>query len=123
MSEASDYLENEILDHFFGGAATIYIALYSAAPNDAGGGTEISGNGYARQSVPFGTASGGSIASNADVTFTASGGAWSEVTHFGLFDASTGGNLLVHSAVDASFTLADTDVYTFSSGNITVDQG
>ena len=48
----SDYLENEILDHVLGGAdysrpATVYIALYTAAPTDAGGGTEVTGGSYA----------------------------------------------------------------------------
>ena len=43
----SNYLETEILDHVFGGAAytapsTLYVALYTATPNDAGGGTELS---------------------------------------------------------------------------------
>jgi hypothetical protein len=56
MAGFSDYLEDKVLDHVFGGNAytaptTLYVALYTVAPTDTGGGTEVSGGAYARQSV------------------------------------------------------------------------
>ena len=75
----SNFLELEILDHVFRNSAytapsTIYVALFTSAPNDAGGGTEVSGNGYARQSMAFSAASSGSIANSGSVEFpTATG--------------------------------------------------
>jgi len=50
MASISDYYENKIIDHMLRGQAftppsTIYLALYTVAPTDAGGGTEVSGGG------------------------------------------------------------------------------
>jgi hypothetical protein len=60
----SDYLEDAVLDHVFRNTAltsptTVYVALYTATPSDAGGGTEVSGGSYARTAGTFGAASGG----------------------------------------------------------------
>lgn len=97
----SDYAENKLLNHILGVAAftmptTIYMALFTTNPTDAGTGTEVTGNGYARKSVAFSTATTGTTSNPADVLFATPTGAWGTVTHFGLYDALTGGNLLWH---------------------------
>ena len=130
MSEASDYVENQILNCYLNqtnitAPTNIYVGLHTADPTDAGSGAEVSGNGYARVEITdkFGTASGtgGSISSNADITgFTASGGNWGTVSHIGIYDASTSGNLLFHTALDSSATVNDGDSFQISSGNLTV---
>lgn len=130
MSEASDYVENQILNCYLNqtnitAPTAIYVGLHTANPTDAGTGTEVSGNGYARVAITdkFGTASGtgGSLSSNADITgFTASGGNWGTVSHIGIWDASTSGNLLFHTALDSSATVNDGDSFQISSGNLTV---
>lgn len=124
MSSFSDYLENAALNHVFRNVAltspaTVYLALYTAAPTDAGGGTEVTGGGYARQSVTFAAPSGGAIASNANVTFTATGAAFGAVVAVGFFDAATAGNLLAWSSI-TSATIADGDSISFPSGQLTV---
>lgn len=129
MSEASDYVENQILDCYLNqgditAPTAIYLGLHSADPTDDDGG-EISGNGYARVAITtkFDAAAGtgGSLSSNADITgFTASGGAWATVTHIGIHDASTAGNLLFHTPLASSVTVADGDSFQISSGNLTV---
>lgn len=125
MAALSDHAENLLLNWLMttGSATrptTWYVALYTAAPSDSGGGTEISGNGYARQSATWDTASGtgGTTANSADISFTASGGNWGDVTHIGIHDASTGGNLLWHGAMTSSKTVNDGDTLQFSTGNI-----
>ena len=130
MSEASDYVENQILNCYLNqtnitAPTAIYVGLHTADPTDAGSGAEVSGNGYARVAITdkFGTASGtgGSVSSNADITgFTASGGNWGSVTHIGIYDASTSGNLLFHTALDSSAAVNDGDSFQISSGNLTV---
>ena len=130
MSEASDYVENQILNCYLNQAditapTAIYLGLHTASPADDGSGTEVSGNGYARVDVTtkFDAASGtgGSLSSNADITgFTASGGNWGTVSHIGIWDASTSGNLLFHTALDSSATVNDGDSFQISSGNLTV---
>ena len=125
MAALSDYAEKLLLDWMMtSGSATRptawYVALYTAAPSDSGGGTEVSTGGYTRQSVAFSAASspGGTTSNSGEVSFTASGADYGTVTHMGIFDASSGGNLLWHGALTASKTVADGDTLTFAVGNI-----
>ena len=125
MAALSDYAEKLLLDWMMTtGSATRptawYVALYTAAPSDSGGGTEVSTGGYARQSVTFDAASspGGTTSNSGEVSFTASGGDYGTVTHMGIFDAASSGNLLWHGALTASKTVADGDTLTFAVGNI-----
>ena len=125
MAALSDYAEKLLLDWMMTtGSATRptnwYVALYTSAPNDAGGGTEVSGSGYGREAVTFAaaTSGGGTTSNTGAVSFTASGGSWGTVTHIGIFDASTSGNLLWHGALTASKTVADGDTLEFAIGNI-----
>jgi hypothetical protein len=126
MAHLSDWSEAALLDWLMGGASptrptTRHLALFTAAPSDSGGGTELSGNGYARQTLTFGaTSSPGGVASNsAAVEFTAAGGNWGSVTHIGIFSASTGGNLLWHGPMTAARTVNDGDKLNFAIGAIT----
>lgn len=125
MAALSDYAEKLLLDWLMTtGSATRptawYVALYTAAPSDSGGGTEVSGNGYARQAVTFDAASipGGTTSNTGAVTFTAAGGSWGSISHIGLHDALTSGNLLWHGAMTAAKTIADGDTLEFAIGNI-----
>lgn len=125
MSALSDWAEKAVLDWLMGGATPTrpsarYVALYTAAPSDSGGGTEVSGSGYSRQAATFDAASspGGTTSNSAAVSFTASGGSWGTITHMGIFDASSGGNLIWHGALTASKTIGDGDTLEFATGNI-----
>lgn len=127
MAALSDHAEKLILDWLMttGSATrptTWFVALYTAAPSDAGGGTEVAGNGYSRQSVTFGAAAtpGGTTDNTGAVSFTASGGNWGTITHIGVFDASTTGNLLWHGSLAASRTVNDGDTLSFAIGAITL---
>ncbi len=126
MSQLSDYNEKLILDwNLTTGAATRptawYIALYTAAPSDSGGGTEVSGGSYARQSVTFAAASspGGTTSNTNALVFTASGADWGTITHAAIFTASTGGNMLWHGPLTASKIINDGDTLNFAIGQIT----
>lgn len=125
MSALSDYAEKLLLDWAMTTSSATrptawYVALYTAAPSDSGGGTEVSTGGYSRKSVTFSAAStpGGTTSNSNTVTFTASGANYGTVSHIGIFDASTGGNLLWHGAMSASKTVNDGDTLEFSIGNI-----
>ena len=125
MAALSDYLEKLLLDwSMTTGAATRptawFLALYTAAPSDAGGGTEVTGGGYARQAIAFDAAStpGGTTSNTAAVEFTATGAAYGTVTHIGIFDAETSGNLLWHGAMTTSRTIGDGDTLVFAAGDV-----
>lgn len=123
MSALSDWSENALLDWLMGGASPTrptnrYVALFTAAPSDSGGGTEVSGNGYSRQAITCSAASAGATSNSGTVSFTASGGSWGTVSHIGIFDATTSGNLLWHGALTASKAVGDGDTLQFSAGDI-----
>ena len=127
MSAKSNYLEDKILDYVLRDTAdwapsAVYLALHTADPGEAGTGTEVSGNGYSRQAVTFAASSGGSASSNSVEEFTASGGSFGTVTHFGIWDASSSGNLLYYGALTASKVIADGDTLRFASGAITITE-
>ena len=125
MAALSDYAENLLMNWMMTTDSVTrptawYVGLYTAEPSDSGGGTEVSGNGYTRQALTVATASGtgGTTSNTSNVTFTAAGGDWGTITHIGIHDASSGGNLLWHGAMSASKTIADGDTLQFNTGNI-----
>jgi hypothetical protein len=128
MSQASDYLEQAIGDAIFNNqslqVAVPYFALFTAAPSDAGGGTEVSGGSYARTgaagSFPAASGTGGAITNNADITFAQSSASWGSVTHVGIFDAATGGNLLVHASLSSAVSVGSGDIFKLPSGGFTL---
>lgn len=116
MSQLTDYTEALLLDYLMTNSAVTrptawYAALYSVAPNDAGGGTELSGFGYARQVFNASTllTATGEIGNSNLLTFTASGGDWSTAVAIGIFDALTGGNLLCWTPFATPITALDGD--------------
>lgn len=128
MPGKSDYLENAILNHVLGGGdytrpATVYIGLYTAAPTDAGGGTEVTGGSYARVAVTnnatnFPAALGGAKSNANAVTFAQATALWGTVTHVGVFDALTSGNLLYWAPLSASKLVQSGDTFSFSAGQL-----
>ncbi len=128
MGSFSDYWENEILDHIFGKGnytpPTIYVGLSTADPLDDGSGlAEPSGNSYARVQTSAGdwnTASGGTIDNANDITFPEATGSWGTITHFGLFDAASGSNLLAHGTLSQSKSITTSDTAKFAAGDLDV---
>jgi len=123
MAELSDYFENAIIETMRATgitAAAAYVALYTSDPTDADTGTEVSGGSYARQLAGLSAASGGASSNAADITFPTATASWGTVTHVGLRDAVTAGNLLMHSALDASKTVGSGDTFKINAGDLDV---
>lgn len=125
MAEMSNFLENALINATlrnttYTSPATVYVALFTSDPTDADTGTEVSGGSYARTAVTFGAPSNGVSTNSADVTFPTCTSSWGTVTHVGLKDASTSGNLLYHSPLDTSKTIDTGDIFKISSGNLSV---
>ena len=96
-----------------------YVGLFTAAPGEAGGGTEISGSGYARQAVTF-TVSGNLATNNAAIEWPTATGSWGTITHVAVFDALTTGNMLVYATLTSSKTISTGDVLRIPSGDLDV---
>jgi hypothetical protein len=125
MAEISNYLENALINGTlrattFTAPTTVYISLHTADPTDAGTGTEVSGGSYIRQSATFAAPSNGASASNADVTFPQATGNWGTIGWIGIWDAQTTGNMLYHTALDASKAIDTGDIFKIASGSLTV---
>ncbi len=121
----SNYLENALINATlrattFTSPTTVYVGLYTSDPTDANSGTEVSGGSYARKSATFGSPSNGVSTTSADITFDQATGSWGTVTHIGILDALTSGNLLYHTALDVSKTIDTGDIFKIASGNLTV---
>jgi hypothetical protein len=121
----SNFLETEILDHVFAGAAytapsTHYLALFTAvADGETGSVTEVSGGGYARQTVAF-TTSGNTTSNNAAVEYPTATANYGTVTHVGVYDASTSGNLMAYAALSSNKTIETGDVFRVPSGDLDI---
>lgn len=125
MAEMSNYLENALINATlrattFTSPATVYVSLHTADPTDAGTGTEVSGGSYARKSASFAAPSNGASATDADITFDQATGNWGTITHIGIWDALTTGNLLYHTPLTTSKTIDTGDIFKIASGSLTV---
>lgn len=128
MASFTDYTENLVLTWLFTGDSATrptawYVGLFTAAPSDTGGGTEVSGNGYAR--VATGTISVTGTATTATnsaaIEFAAaSGGNWGTITHAAVFDASSAGNMLAWAPLTTSRTINDGDVFRIPASSLTI---
>jgi len=124
----TNYLETEILDHVFAGAAysapgTHYLALFTAVSDgEAGSVTEVStsGTAYARVAVSFSTSGDTTSNSGAVEYATATGSGFGTVTHVGVYDASTSGNLMCYATLTASKAIAAGDVFRVPAGDLDI---
>lgn len=129
----SDYLEAAVLNHVFGATSysapgTLYVALFTAAPSDSGGGTEVTGGSYARVAVTnnttnFPNASGTSPTSKSNgttITFPTASASWGTVVAFGIFDASSSGNLICWADLTANKTIASGDTASFAASALAI---
>ncbi|MFN8760230.1 MAG: hypothetical protein ACK5XA_15650 [Tagaea sp.] len=130
MAALSDFTENKLVDMLlraqsFPPPGTLHFGLLTAAPSDAGGGTEVSGGAYARVAVTASLANfsgtqatgsttassgnSGQTSNNGAITFPAPTANWGTVGWLGVYDAPTGGNLLFHMALTTPKTVNNGD--------------
>lgn len=141
MASATNFLENRIVDWLLRGQAftppsTVYVALFTSPTTEAGGGTEVSGGGYARVAVPCTLAAwsgtqgpntttpssgtGGQTSNNNAITFPVATAPWGTVTHVALYNAATGGNMLLHGPLSPAVTIQQSEQLIIPAGQLTV---
>lgn len=118
----TNYLENKLLDHFLGTTAyaipTVYVGLFTVTPTDAGGGTEVTGGSYARQTAAFDTAASGATQNTSNIDFTVMPAA--TTVAIALFDASTSGNMLVYGALTTNKVTDAGDTLRIATGDLDI---
>jgi hypothetical protein len=144
MASKTNYLENQMIDWFFRGQtftppASLHFALFTVAPTDTGGGNEVSGGSYARVSVArsltsfagtqsagsttASTGTGGGTSNNAAITFPAPTANWGSIVAVGVFDAASGGNLLLYGNLTQAKTVNNGDAApSFPAGTFTFQE-
>jgi hypothetical protein len=121
----TNYLENAVMDHVFGAGTFAkpgrHVALFTGAPGEAGGGTEVSGTNYARIAASF-TVSGSAptqATTASALEYATAGSAWGTVTHAAVFDAATGGNMLAFAVLAEAKPISSGDVFRIPASNLT----
>jgi hypothetical protein len=141
MTAATNYFENKLVDQIFRNQAfsfptTLYVGLFTAAPSDTGGGTECSGGSYARKDVACSLANwagtqsagstvassgtGGVTSNNNVITFVSPTADWGTVTHFGIFDAVSAGNLLLWGPLSSSKAVFSGDAVSIQAAQLQI---
>jgi hypothetical protein len=129
MSSFNDYTENLVLTFLFTTSTATrptawYVGLFTAAPSDTGGGTEVTGNAYARKVTGTMTVSGTTptaATNSAAIEFAAaSGGNWGSIGWAAIFDASTGGNMLAWAPLTTARTINDGDIFRIPASSLSV---
>lgn len=120
----SNYLETKVLDHVFTNTAytspsAVYVALFTSNPAEDGSGTEVSGGGYARQAGSF-SVSGNTATTTAAIEYPTATADYGTVTHVGIYDALTSGNLLAYAALTASKNISSGDVFRIPTGDLDI---
>jgi hypothetical protein len=120
----SNYLETELLDHVFANNAytsptTVYVSLHTANPNEDASGAEVSGGGYVRQAGSF-AVSGNTATTDAAIEYPTATADYGTVTHVGIWDAETSGNMLAYAALTASKTISSGDVFRIPTGDLDI---
>jgi len=122
----SDYLENALVNHVLRNTAltspiTVHLALFNANPTDANiTANEVATASYARQTVTFTNPVDGATDNTAEIAFAQATESWGNVTHIGIYDASTLGNLLYHGALSVAKTVDTNDTFKISAGNLDI---
>lgn len=119
----TNYLESKLIDHFLGTTtytkpSAVYVGLFTVTPGEAGGGTEVTGGSYARQTATFGAASSGSTTNSDNIDFTGMPAA--TTVAIGIFDASTSGNMLLYGALTTNKTTDAGDTLRIATGSLSV---
>ena len=135
MSAKSDYLENAILSHVLRNTAysspgtNVWIALYTSATTDTGGGTEVTGGSYARVRVQgtgaWDAPSNGATANTSDITFTQASANWGTVTDVAVKDSSTSTGTnehLYHGTLTSSKVVNNGDTFKFNAGDLDITE-
>lgn len=132
MTAFSLFLENELLDHVlknlnFSPTASIFIGLFTVAPDEDGaGGTEVTGGSYARLEAgaatgrDFTVAAAGTTSNNEDWTFATASASWGTVLAVGIFSLITAGDLYFHGPVSPSVTIDNGETFQFAAGDFDV---
>ena len=125
MGSISDFLENELLDHIFNviynRPTNLFLGLSTADPTDTGGGlAEPTDGAYTRVTMSFGAAASRAVTQSSALTFPQATAAWGDLTHYGVFDAVSAGNMLAHGSLTVGKTVVSGNTPSVATGEVVI---
>jgi hypothetical protein len=125
MGSITDYLEKELLDHVCNATwnvpTTVFLGLFTADPTDTGvAGTEVSGGAYSRTTITFVTAVTRNVTQKGKVTFPQATADWGTVTHYGIHDAVSAGNMLAHGSLNTSKSVVNGNTPSVATSEVVI---
>ena len=130
LGAMSNFLEEAILNGTlrnitYSAPDNVYLALYTSNPTDSDTGTEVSGGAYARQQVnftsPTQTEGRATVENDAELEFDIATEDWGTITHMGIRDSETDGNLLYYGELQNSKTIDQGDQFRVQAGDLVID--
>lgn len=125
MTAATDYYEDKLARTTFQNeaysVAQTYVSLHTSDPTDAAAATELTDSGYARIAASWNApvVGAGTVSNSAAIEFNAIADAGPfTVTHIGIWDALSGGNLLIYAPLTVSKVFSLNDVPRFPIGSL-----
>ncbi len=117
------YMRNAIGDHMlrnqsFTPPTQLYLGLYTTATDAAGGGTEVTGGSYARQTFDFAAFSSGLSSNDDDITFPVATGTWGTIGYAAVHDDISAGNMLIQGPLASPRTIATDDQFIVDLGDL-----
>lgn len=121
MAQLSTFMEEVLLDNLLT-YAPFHIALYTSDPQDDNLGTEVSALSYARQPITF-ARTNSELDNTGSVAFPEATESWGTITHIGILDQASGGNLIMHGplATDKPIDTGETITFPVASVNFELD--
>lgn len=117
MAGFTNYGENLVINTILRGSTNLYVGLLLADPTEAGNYTnEIKAPSYSRKLVNFIEPSTGETYNDDDITFDTASENWGWVTHIGIFDSLTNGNMITYAALDFKKEIRAADIYKIPRG-------
>jgi hypothetical protein len=113
----STYAQNQALSSLLY-YAPVFVGLYLVSPGIDGGGTEVSTDGYTRQTCVFSPSVGGRCSNTNEIVFAPATADWGKIVSVGIFDARAAGNLLYYTQLNPQDFVNASDVVRFGVGQI-----
>jgi hypothetical protein len=124
MACFTNYFANALINHGLRNVpytppATVYVALFTAAPDATGAGTEVSVGGYVRKPIAFAAPATRTTNNGATIDWDPASADWGAITHATVFDALTGGNMLLFKTLAATKTVHSGETFSIGAGDAT----
>jgi hypothetical protein len=131
VTDFSDYFEQQIANWFRGTSvvaalANLHWALYTVAPSDSGGGTEVTGGSYARLQIASSTGEwsapgvDGTITNNNDWIWPTATANWGTIVALAGLSAAAGGNQIIWKLLELPVTIATTEIFRLNAGKVSI---